>query len=88
MVKDLSDKLARSIGRLSRVSSGKSLPDSDLWSYWDFVYFSGSALTTVGFGDILPNNTEVRMLVLLEVLFGVLLLGLTVNFLVSKNPPL
>jgi hypothetical protein len=45
-----------------------------LWSYWDFLYFSGTTLATVGFGDILPNTTTIRLLTLSEVLLGQLLL--------------
>jgi len=41
-----------------------------IWSYLDFVYFSAIAQTTVGFGDILPNHTLVRMLVVLQILVG------------------
>jgi hypothetical protein len=87
MVRDLADRLSRSIENLSRIAGGQSPPGTDLWSYWDFVYFSGTTLTTVGFGDILPNNTGVRMLVLGEVLVGIFLLGLTVTVLVTRNSP-
>jgi hypothetical protein len=36
----------------------------------DFVYFSGVTQTTVGYGDILPNPTGIRMLVLATILLG------------------
>jgi hypothetical protein len=50
------------------------------WSYWDFVYFSTITQTTVGYGDILPNSTQVRMLVVAQVLIGLVLVGFALNF--------
>lgn len=58
--------------------------DMRCWSIWDFLYFSGITLTTVGFGDILPNNSRVRRLVLLEVLLGVILLVVVLNAIVGS----
>jgi hypothetical protein len=55
------------------------------WSFWDFLYFSGITLTTVGFGDILPNNTRVRQIVLLEVLCGVVLLVVVLNTIIGSS---
>jgi hypothetical protein len=56
------------------------------WSYWDFVYFSTVTQTTVGFGDILPNSTGVRMLVVVQVLVGVALIGIFVNLRFLPRP--
>jgi uncharacterized membrane protein len=56
-----------------------------MWSFWDFVYFSGITITTVGFGDILPNSTGVRMIVLFEVLIGVLLLVIVINIVTAND---
>ncbi len=39
----------------------------------DFVYFSFVTVTTVGYGDITPLHTFVRVLVLFQVLFGLYL---------------
>lgn len=41
-----------------------------VWSFWDFLYFSAITQSTVGYGDILPNSTVVRMIVVLQVLVG------------------
>lgn len=41
----------------------------------DFLYFSLITVTTVGYGDIVPSHTFVRLLVLLQVLFGLTLLA-------------
>ena len=44
-------------------------------SILDFLYFSIITVTTVGYGDILPAHTFVRLLVLFQVLFGLALLS-------------
>ena len=44
-------------------------------SILDFLYFSVITVTTVGYGDILPAHTFVRLLVLFQVLFGLALLS-------------
>jgi hypothetical protein len=49
------------------------------WSYWDFVYFSTITQSTVGYGDILPNSTSVRMVVVMQVLVGYALLIVILN---------
>jgi hypothetical protein len=58
-------------------------PQGRVWGFWDFVYFSGVTITTVGYGDILPNRTLVRMLVLVEILIGLVLFGFGVTMLSS-----
>ncbi len=52
-----------------------SLPSdiSTLPSIVDFIYFSFVTITTVGYGDIVPRHTFVRVLVLSQVLFGLYL---------------
>lgn len=46
----------------------RSLPD---WKLIDFVYFSSVTLTTLGYGDIVPNSRLVRLVVMLQVFVGV-----------------
>ena len=41
----------------------------------DFLYFSAVTISTLGYGDILPNNTFIRKIVVFESFFGVFLLG-------------
>jgi hypothetical protein len=41
------------------------------WGVGDFVYFSAITMSTVGFGDIVPNATFTRMLVLSQCITGV-----------------
>ena len=50
-------------------SGGDAVP-----SIVDFLYFSFITITTVGYGDIVPQHTFVRGLVLFQVLSGLLLI--------------
>ena len=54
----------------------------------ELLYFSLVTLTTVGYGDIVPLDGEVRMLAALEGVTGVLYVAITVALLVSayKEP--
>jgi hypothetical protein len=47
------------------------------------LYFSLITLSTIGYGDIVPVDSEVRMLAALEGLIGVLFIAITVAILVS-----
>lgn len=49
------------------------------FNLWDFIYFSGITQTTVGFGDILPNSTRIRIVVLIQILWGYFLLAFILN---------
>lgn len=46
---------------------------------WNFLYFSSVTITTLGYGDILPNSTIVRILVMFETVFGVVIIGMFVS---------
>ena len=50
---------------------------------FNFIYFSFVTLTTLGFGDILPVNTLLKSLVILEALIGPLYLAILIGRLVS-----
>lgn len=50
----------------------------------DFVYFSLITQSTVGYGDILPNSTAVRVLVSVQILLGYLILVVLINLVVSS----
>lgn len=45
------------------------------FDYTDYLYFSTVAITTFGFGDIVPGSGLARCIVIIEVLMGVFLLG-------------
>ena len=58
----------------------------EVWSYWDFVYFSTVTQTTVGYGDIVPNSTSVRIIVVVQLVLGTALLVVGLNFVLrGKN---
>jgi voltage-gated potassium channel len=48
-------------------------------NYWDFLYFSGITQTTVGYGDMLPNSTAIRMIVLAQILIGYFIIAVILN---------
>jgi len=50
----------------------------------ELLYFSLVTLSTIGYGDVVPINGEVRMLAALEGLSGVLYVAITVAVLVSS----
>jgi hypothetical protein len=58
-------------------SLGEEFPE--VWSYWDFVYFSTVTQTTVGYGDIVPNSTSVRAVVVVQLIIGTGLLVVGLN---------
>ena len=47
--------------------------------FWRLLYFSGTTVTTLGFGDIVPLTTRARLAVLCESILGILLMGLFLN---------
>jgi hypothetical protein len=55
-----------------------------VWGFWDFIYFSTVIQTTIGLGDILPNSTLVRKLVVLQVIIGYGLLSVALNLVLSQ----
>ncbi len=62
-------------------------PDPDVWSFWDFLYFSTITQTTVGYGDILPNRTLVRTLVMLQLIISSGLLIVVLNSVLKRSKP-
>ena len=50
----------------------------------ELLYFSLVTISTIGYGDIVPVNGEVRMLAALEGVTGVLYIAITVALLVSS----
>lgn len=59
----------------------RAMNGSYKYDRWDFLYFSAITITTVGYGDILPNSTRVRKRVMVEALLGIVLAGLFVSIL-------
>jgi uncharacterized membrane protein len=65
--KDKITKMNKRISKMKKVS------------FIDFQYFSGTIMTTLGIGDILPNSTFTRGWVLSEIIISVFLVIFGVN---------
>jgi hypothetical protein len=74
------EKVARLKGRMASLTAESPF----VWSFWDFLYFSIITQTTVGYGDILPNATQVRMVVSTQILVGYALLVVLLNVILSR----
>jgi len=49
--------------------------EPEVWELADFLYFSLITQTTVGYGDILPNNRTVRILITFQLLISLFLIA-------------
>jgi hypothetical protein len=72
------------VASLKQQLSSLSLESGFVWSFWDFLYFSAISQTTVGYGDILPNATVVRLLVVSQILVGYAILVVLLNVLLGR----
>jgi uncharacterized membrane protein len=61
-------------------------PD-DPHAFYPLLYFSFTALTTVGFGDITPATDQARSLVMIEEMAGVFFLAVLIARLAGLYPP-
>ncbi|NTV91327.1 MAG: two pore domain potassium channel family protein [Clostridiales bacterium] len=50
----------------------------------DFLYYSAITITTTGYGDILPNSSLVRAIVMLEAFIGIAIPGVFISLLFFK----
>lgn len=76
--------LSAEIKRLEAEMKETKVETQRYWSYWDFLYFSVITQATVGYGDILPNSTTVRIIVMLQVLVGLVLVVFAINFVLQR----
>ena len=53
-------------------------------TFWNCFYFSIVTFTTLGFGDIVADNTTARLFVTLEVIFGYMMLGGLISIFSNK----
>ena len=58
-------------------------PEAASHPWIESVYFSGITLTTVGYGDIAPHTTAMRLVALIESASGFALISLTVTYLIT-----
>lgn len=49
-------------------------------TFIDFIYFSVISQTSTGYGDILPNKTSIRIIVSSQILLGLYLLAIAINY--------
>jgi hypothetical protein len=56
-------------------------------SYWDLLYMSFGSLTSNGTGDVIPNGSKVRSLVVLEQISGTLFAATLIARLAGVYPP-
>lgn len=68
--------LNENVWRLSTLAG----PSPEVWSFSDFLYFSAITQTTVGYGDMLPNSTLIRMLVTFQIVVGLFFIVVVINF--------
>lgn len=86
------DELANElIGSLSlqdtALGSRLATTDGDfphVWHFIDFLYFSTITQSTVGYGDILPNSSLVRMIVVSQIGLGYFILVVLINLLTGS----
>jgi hypothetical protein len=57
----------------------------DVWSFWDFIYFSTITQTTVGYGDILPNSTKIRLCVCAQIILGYSIIIVVLNLVFASH---
>lgn len=86
-IKDLLEETQQKITTVSRRLEGvnSAKPKGHVWGFWDFFYFSVITQCTVGYGDILPNTTLIRMLVALQIIVGLFLMGIVINIIMTRN---
>jgi Ion channel len=56
-----------------------------IWNFGDFLYFSTITQASVGYGDILPNSTVIRLIVASQVMIGLFLLVVLVNAVLRQD---
>lgn len=58
-------------------------PDSEAPSWLQALYFSGTTVTTLGYGDLTPRSGGMRLLALMEATTGFALISLALTYLVA-----
>lgn len=77
-------QLVERAGELKRIEASIATDAPDVWTFFDFVYFSAITQATVGYGDILPNKTPVRVLVTIQTILSATLVVVVINLAFKK----
>ena len=80
-------KTEAALGQLEAATDAANATRSEQWTYIDFLYFSTITQATVGYGDILPNSSIVRIFVIIQVLIGLMLFGVGISWLTANDKP-
>ncbi len=64
---------------LNRIEASLDTDAPDVWTFPDFVYFSAITQATVGYGDIVPNTTPVRLLVTVQTILSAAIVVVVIN---------
>lgn len=86
LTKNLIATFGKELAETQRRLRTLSTRTPDVWSFWDFLYFSTITQTTVGYGDVLPNSTLVRVVVMIQLTIGTALLVVVINLVFSRRP--
>ncbi|WP_422082186.1 potassium channel family protein [Ulvibacterium sp.] len=83
--KALDEKLSEVLS--AKVSKEKMLEELELknanvWSYWDFLYFS---FTKISNSDILPNSSTTRVVVTFQILIEIFIVGFLITIVAIKK---
>lgn len=77
----LLDFLKRILSNKKKLAKSLRIGTLNVFCYRDFLYFSTITQSTVGYGDILPNCTIVRTIVMIQILIAYIILIVIINIL-------
>jgi hypothetical protein len=67
-----------------KVKIKENIQMTSSWNFFDFLYFSTVTITTLGYGDIIPNSTPLRVTVITETIIGILFLAYALSLFRSR----